>query len=180
MRAAASRLGSASRTCALGAVAALAAASADAQTVAPGAGSPEALTALAMEACVFATTEPSLDEDVLSVAGLRLVEREDASVTYEDEREGLALTIALRPGYAGCEMTVRDAPRGLFDAWAVALGAALGEAFEVADLETLEDGQMWRISPAEGLRLRVGLERRGQDLLLTGATEPNRVMENSE
>ena len=146
----------------------------------PGSDGPEALTALALAVCIFPSTEPEIDEDVLSVVGLRLVEREDETVSYETEDAALRLTVGSRPDYAGCEMTLRDVPDGFPDLMAETLGAALAETFAVADLETLEDGQLWRIQPSEGLRLRVALRREGQDLLLTSATGVNAVMENSE
>ena len=137
---------------------------------------PEAVAAFVMETCVYETPTPELSEDAIQAAGFALTESGEETVEFAAP-DGSTLALGARGGtFASCELRLPDRSEAFFDALAQAMSAAVGERYPVADLETLEDGMMWRLEPAPELYTQTELSRlENGDVLVVSATEVGRV-----
>jgi hypothetical protein len=152
--------------------------------VAPGTDTPEALATLVAEACLFTSTEPSVDADALAAAGLEEAEREEGTVRYA-AGNGVTLDYGAREGFASCELRIpagslgasdTDAAEdGLFSPLAGALSAAMGMTYGAVDSETVEGGQIWRLVPSEGLVTTLRIEEQEPDLVVTSSIEAGEI-----
>ena len=137
---------------------------------------PEALAAFVMEACVYETPTPEVSEDAIQAAGFALAERGEETVEFAAP-DGSTLALGARDEtFASCELRLPDRSEAFFEALAQAMSAAIGERYPVADLESLEDGMMWRLEPAPELLTETELSHlENGDVLVVSATEVGRV-----
>jgi hypothetical protein len=124
---------------------------------------PEGAAALVAEACPFGGLDgPS-------------------SARVDGPAEGVSLRLASRDGFRSCELTLPERGEAFHGAMADALAALIDERHGIADVESLEDGVIWRWEPEEGLRgqAELSLAPTG-DVVAVVSLERGELMENSE
>lgn len=104
-----------------------------------------------------------------------------SSAEVGDAPDGVALSLASRDGFRSCELTLPGRGEAFHAAMADALASLIDERHGIDDVESLEDGLIWRWEPEEGLRgqAELSLEPAG-DVRAVVSLERGELMENSE
>ncbi|MGR3539917.1 MAG: hypothetical protein ACU0BS_00605 [Hasllibacter sp.] len=138
----------------------------------------EGMAGFAVAHCLSPDPASAPDLAAMEAAGLTPDTVGDgAAVLYS---EVAVLDMAYGDGMLACELRLPADGDAVFEARARALSAAIGGTFEVVDLETVEDGMIWRLAPAEGLTATAEWRDDGISQLFTSILEPGAPMENSE
>lgn len=140
---------------------------------------PDAAATLIVGLCPVASPEPRIPEAEVEAAGLARVVPDEGGPSFVSPG-GTTLDYAAREGFAACTLTLPEAPDGYTEALGAALSAAIGARFEIADAETVEDGQIWRWAPAPGLRARAEIRVEPPRVAVTASVERGALMEDSE
>ena len=92
----------------------------------------EALARLMMDACVFDTVTPSVDEALLTESGFESAGVGDGTASYAAP-SGATLDYATRDGFASCELRLPEIGEAGFDPLATALAAEIGTRYGSAE-----------------------------------------------
>ena len=103
------------------------------------------------------------------------------SGSLADGLSGVRLDLASREGFRSCEVTLPERGEAFHGAMADALAALIDERHGIDDVESLEDGVIWRWEPEEGLRGQAELSLGPSgDVAAIVSLERGALMENSE
>ena len=100
----------------------------------------EALARLMMDACIFDTATPAIDESMLEAAGFEGTGHGDGTAEFAAP-SGATLSYAAREGFASCEMRLPGIGEEGFEPLATALSAAIAERVEAAPEEPPVGGE---------------------------------------
>ena len=108
----------------------------------------EALARLMMDACVFDSPTPAVDELMLTDAGFENTSHGDGTAEFAAP-SGATLAYASREGFASCEMVLPGILDGFGDL-AAALSAEIGARYEGAVPGQSEEGFDWILPVQDG------------------------------
>ena len=157
----------------------------------------EGFAALALAACLRPAPGAVVDGAVLEAAGFAPAEDDAADAVGTDETEedpvtrfaaegGVTLSLDRAGGAFACEMVLPKAGRPSLERDGIAgilmreLSPAIGTAYEVVATESVEEGQVWRAAPSEGIVLEARFQDLGDRIVLTSVTREGPALEDSE